>query len=87
MLKLTSFALALAIALFGTSPALADVPGRDWISSAKVSQTLAKMGYQVRQIEADDGHWEGEAAKNGRNYDFHVDPRTGRVTKMELDND
>ena len=83
MLKLASFALALV----GTSPALADVPGRDWISSAQVSQTLAKMGYQVRQIEADDGHWEGEATKNGRNYDFHVDPRTGRVTKMELDND
>ena len=85
MLKLTPFALA--IALVGTSPALADVPGREWISSAQVSQALAKMGYQVRQIEADDGHWEGEATKGGRNYDFHVDSRTGRVTKMELDND
>lgn len=80
--------LVLAVAgLALASPAFADMPGRDWISSAKVSAMLAKRGYRVTKIEADDGHWEGEAVRKAMRYDFHVDPHSGQVTKMERGRD
>ncbi|TCU53832.1 YpeB-like protein with putative protease inhibitory function [Novosphingobium sp. PhB57] len=70
-----------------SSPALADMPGKGWISSEKVKSMLLERGYRVTKLEADDGHWEGEATKANVNYDFHVDPRSGAITKMERDND
>lgn len=69
------------------APAFADVPGANWIDSAKVTAMLAKQGYRVTKIEADDGHWEGEAIKENARFDFHVDPHSGRITKMEPDRD
>lgn len=81
-------ALIAAVAVAGLAvPALADVPGKDWISGAKVKSILAKRGYQVTKLEADDGHWDGDATKAGVRYEFHVDPRSGAVTKMERDRD
>jgi len=80
--------LIVALVTTGLStPALADVPGRNWISSAKVTSMLAKRGYRVTKIEADDGHWEGDAVRRGLKYEFHVDPRSGQVTKMKRDRD
>lgn len=67
------------------APAYADMPGKGWISSAKVKNMLAKRGYRVTKLEADDGHWEGEARKANASYEFHVDPRSGAITKMERD--
>ena len=69
------------------APALADRPGRNWISRERVSRVLAQRGYHMTKIEADDGHWEGEAKRRGVKYDFHVDPHSGRVTKLERDHD
>ena len=78
--------LILAVATAGLgAPALADMPGKNWISSAKVKAMLSKRGYRVTKLEADDGHWEGEARKANANYEFHVDPRSGAITKMERD--
>jgi len=80
--------LIVAVLASGIStPALADVPGRNWISSAKVTAMLAKRGYRVTKIEADDGHWEGDAVRRGLKYEFHVDPRSGQVTNMKRDRD
>lgn len=80
--------LIIAVLASGIStPALADVPGRNWVSSAKVTAMLAKRGYRVTKIEADDGHWEGDAVRRGLKYEFHVDPRSGQVTKMKRDRD
>lgn len=67
------------------SPAFADMPGKNWISSAKVKAMLSKRGYRVTKLEADDGHWEGEARKAKVKYEFHVDPHSGAITKMERD--
>ena len=64
----------------------ADQPGADWITIDKVRQILTDAGYtQITELEADDGHWEGEGMKNGKMMDFHIDPRTGKFTKEELD--
>ena len=79
--------IAAVVATGLSTPTLADVPGRNWISSAKVAAMLAKRGYRVTKIEADDGHWEGDAVRRGLKYEFHVDPRSGQVTKMKRDRD
>jgi hypothetical protein len=66
-------------------PAMADVPGRNWISRERVSHILARKGYHLIKIEADDGHWEGEATRKGVRYEFHADPRSGNLTKLKRD--
>jgi hypothetical protein len=80
--------LALAGAL-GASAAWADQPGADWKVNKDQAETVLKgAGYtQITKIEADDGHWEGEGIKaDGKQYEFHVDPHSGNITKDELDN-
>lgn len=81
------FSLLASALAFMAAPALADAPGKNWISRAQVSKMLAKQGYQVTKLEADDGHWEGEATKAGLKYEFHADPVTGKLTKLERDTD
>lgn len=80
--------LALATAL-GSTAAWADQPGADWkVSKDQAEATLKGAGYtQITKIEADDGHWQGEGIKaDGKQYEFKVDPRDGKVVKDELDN-
>ncbi|WP_416356544.1 PepSY domain-containing protein [Aureimonas phyllosphaerae] len=79
--------LAGLIAASTTGMALADTPGADWIGRDRVASILSQQGYQMTKVEADDGHWEGEATRDGVTYEFHVDPRSGQVTKMERDKD
>lgn len=75
---------ATAILILGTSAAAyADVPGSDWISKDKAIASLTKAGFAHATLEADDGHWEGEATKGGTVYEVHVDAHTGAVTKQE----
>lgn len=76
-----------AIAGLGVSTvALADRPGDDWISITKAISIVEQHGYsQISEIEADDGHWEGEGIKNGQPHEFHVDPHSGKITKDQAD--
>lgn len=76
-----------ALALGASVPAIADTPGTHWIARSKVTTMLERRGYTVTKIEADDGRWEGVAVGKGGKYEFHVDPHTGRITKMERDRD
>ncbi len=49
-------------------------------------EKLTAAGYSnITGLEADDGHWEGKGVKNGKIMEFHVDPRTGALTKEEID--
>ncbi len=76
--------------LLGGTPAFAehDQPGADWMTRQQVTQKLRAAGYtSITELEADDGHWEGEGVKNGKIMDFHVDPHTGSFIKEEPDND
>jgi hypothetical protein len=53
---------AVAALVLAAAPALADRPGTDWISMDEAKSKLVAAGYtSVTKIEADDGHWEGEA--------------------------
>ncbi len=87
MSKPILIAAAFAMTTMASAHAFANEPGPGWISSARVTTMLAKRGYNVTKIEADDGHWEGEAARRGAQYEFHVDPHNGKVTKLERDRD
>lgn len=90
MSKATILALAIAASLasVGISFAKEDKPGADWMPSDQVRQMLMSKGYtSVIKLEADDGHWEGEGMKNGVKVEFHVDPRTGAITKEQPDKD
>lgn len=75
---------AFAATAFAT-PALADRPGPDWMSAAKATQIMRARGFKVSKIEADDHHWEGKAWRWGRKYEFHINPWTGRITKLKRD--
>ncbi|HJS87361.1 MAG TPA: PepSY domain-containing protein [Acetobacteraceae bacterium] len=78
-----AFALALA---GGATTAFADMPGPDWMPFEQVVQKLKEAGYtQIAELQADDGHWEGEGMKNGRKMEFHADPRTGVITSEHPD--
>lgn len=79
--------LAATLAL-GAGAARADTPGADWISRDQVAKILADKGYtDVRKLEADDGHWEGDATLKGTEVEVHVDPHGGAITKSEPDDD
>jgi hypothetical protein len=76
--------LAVALIAGATTFASADMPGKDWITLEQVAQKLHDMGFSsVTKLEADDGHWEGDAVKDGQMYEIHVDPYTGALTKNE----
>ncbi|WP_213776337.1 PepSY domain-containing protein [Caballeronia sp. dw_276] len=85
MLKKTGIAIATVLALAASSAALArDQPGADWISKDAAIAKVKALGYDAVRLEADDGHWEGEATKQGQFYDIHVDPHSGALTKNQL---
>ncbi len=71
-------------ALGFASPVLSDQPGRTWLSRPALYQAIARQGYQITKVEADDGHWEGEMTKAQKLYEFHADPLNGHLTKIEL---
>jgi hypothetical protein len=85
MVKKTDIAIATVLALAASSAALArDQPGADWISKDAAIAKVKALGYDAVRLEADDGHWEGEATKQGQFYDIHVDPHSGALTKNQL---
>ncbi len=81
MLKNFSTA-ALALLMTG-SLALAGQPGADWMSKADLKKSMEGQGYSSIVVGADDGHWEGEAVKEGKIVEFHADGKTGKITKSE----
>lgn len=89
MKRFATLPLAFALTL-GATAAFAgkDKPGADWMPADQVRQKLIDAGYSsVTELEADDGHWEGEGLKNGVKMEFHVDPKTGAITKEAPDKD
>lgn len=68
-------------------PAFADEPGRGWISIGKVERLLKTEGYRLIEIEAKNDHWEAEATRHGRTWDFKLSPKTGRIVSIEPDTD
>lgn len=88
MRTIATIALLISMGLVGPAFAKKDRPGPDWIPADQVTQKLKDAGYSsITELEADDGHWEGEGVKNGVKMEFHVDPKTGAITKEKPDKD
>jgi hypothetical protein len=85
---LAPLAVMAVLGLGGAALAKKEQPGPDWMPADQVKQKLMDAGYSsITELEADDGHWEGEGLKNGVKMEFHVDPRTGAITKEQPDDD
>lgn len=81
-------AALMALGSGGAASAGADEPGPDWMPAEQVRQKLMDSGYtSISELEADDGHWEGEGVKNGVKMEFHVNAMTGEITKEKPDRD
>ena len=58
---LAPLALAVALGFAGQAFAKSDKPSADWMPAEQVKQKLMDAGYSsITELEADDGHWEGE---------------------------
>lgn len=76
--------LGAALLTLSTGVAVADQPGPDWLSMDAVIKILNNEGYSVvTELEADDGHWEADASKDGKVYEIHIEPKTGKLIKVE----
>jgi hypothetical protein len=54
------------------------------MTAQQVTEKLRSLGYtEIRELEADDGHWEADVVKDGRTFEVHVDPHSGALTKNE----
>lgn len=54
-------------------------------TGAEISQTLEQDGYKVRKVEDEDGYLEAYALLDGQRFEIYVDPKTGKVVKVEAD--
>ncbi|WP_420847354.1 PepSY domain-containing protein [Methylobacterium organophilum] len=83
MTSLTKPLLAAALTLGALAgPALADVPGKDWMPIDQALRKLTEAGYtDIRSLEADDGVWEGKALKDGKAVKVTVDPHDGTIAE------
>jgi hypothetical protein len=86
MHRISTAAFALALSIGSANLAKAYQPGPDWMPAQQVIENVLKSGYtQLSKIEAEHGRWEGEGIKDGKQMDFHVDPKTGVITSEKLD--
>ena len=77
----TRLLLAASLLAAGTTDALADKPGKDWMSLDRAYKHLTEAGYQnAAEMEADDEYWEAKAMKDGTWFEVKIDPHSGAVT-------
>lgn len=82
-MKITVYAVCLAALALPSLASASDRPGADWMQKPALKQQMQNEGYSAIVVGADDGHWEGEAVKDGRIVEFHADARTGKITKSQ----
>lgn len=85
MRKIATAAAVFASLAMAAAPAFAvngqrlNVPAEKWMSLSDLKQKLTDQGYEVYEIESDDGAYEVEVSKDGTRYDLHVHPETGEI--------
>lgn len=88
MIRFSALIIIAGLSASTLSLAKADEAGPDWISAKQVIKIAKQAGYsRISELEADDGHWEGEGIKNGRKMEFHADAKTGEILSEEPDDD
>lgn len=80
----------LGLSMLAAAPALAladwdggkrlNVPRDQWMSPSEIADKLTSQGYEVFEIETDDGAYEVDLVdKNGTRIEAHVHPATGEM--------
>ena len=84
--RLLSAGLAAALTL-SAAAALAAVSEGDYAGKTEdeITKSLEAQGYKVRKIETEDGYLEAYALLDGQRFEIYVDPETGKVAKIKLD--
>jgi len=91
-MRKTAIATALTFAIVGglaaATPAMSasgtrlNVPADKWMSPAELKANLKDQGYDVREIETDDGAYEVEMTdKDGTHIEAYIHPETGEILK------
>ncbi len=63
-----------------------NVPKDQWMSFAQIAEKLTSQGYEIREIEIDDGAYEVSATKDGKRIKAYLHPATGEVLKQKTRN-
>ena len=83
MTRILSAALALALALPGAAMASPDSPVPQETQAA-IRALLEGQGYEVRQIETEDGMFEAYALKDGERYEIYINAEM-QIVRTERD--
>lgn len=88
-MTIKAIVLASAIALGASVSHAAEIaPGMVLGTSASaVEMALKAQGYSLREFESESGRIEVKATRDGQIWEMYVDPASGQVTKLELDDD
>lgn len=87
MTNLMKPALLAALIVPGIAIAGVDIGQTLGTSEADVRLALTDMGYDVQEIEIEDGEIEAEVMLDGVAYEVEVSVDTGLVTEIELEDD
>jgi hypothetical protein len=81
-------AVAAGLAMASDDRPRVDVPKDEWMTFAQIADKLASDGYDVRELEIDDGAYEVEAIDaDGKRFKAYLHPATGEVLDRKSDDD
>lgn len=86
---MTNAKLALLAGLLVPGVALAQINAGDTmgVTDAEILSTLEAEGYQVIEIEMEDGEIEVEAVRDGQMFEIEIAADTGLILEIELDDE
>lgn len=65
-----------------------NAPGDNWLTIPQITEKLAAEGYDVRDVEVEDGQYEVYALdSSGNRIEAYVDPLTGTLLQNAGDDD
>lgn len=82
---ITFFSVSGLLASMGVAAAAVSLGDRLGTTEDEIRAALTAQGYQVQDIEAEDGELEAEVTLNGQEMEVVVDASTGQVLEMELE--
>lgn len=84
-----TFSIPLLAGLIFAAPVLANVSVGDRLGTedAQILTALEAQGYQVEEIEREDGEIEAEVMKDGVEYEITLAQDTGEILEIETDAD
>jgi len=79
-------ATAAGFAVASDDSARVNVPKDQWMSFVQIAEKLTSEGYEIRELEIDDGAYEVSATKDGKRVKAYLHPGTGEILKQKVRN-